>query len=170
MTLEIDTEEGDDTVPLWNGSAVNLWRELSSPPGRLGLLVGDPDHVVAADLAIAAGTEPLSVGLQLAGCDRAPSTRQIKALLRGARVLVDVEALLDPVLRVAPLNLLRDLARSSGGVAAAWPGTAGATRLMWGSPGQYGHFDEPTEDLLLITCGYASVFTDEPPFKITRYA
>lgn len=153
----------------WHDTATSFWDELATPPGRLGLLVGDADQTVATDLAATIGTQPVSVGLRLASCDHTPGTSQIETLLRGAKVLVDVEVLLDPVLRVAPLRLLRDLARLSGGVTAAWPGIAGSTRLSWGEPGQYGYFDEPVEDLLLLTCGRSSVFTDEPPFTITRY-
>jgi hypothetical protein len=169
MTYEVETEEGEGTLSLWHNSAISLWEELASPPGRLGLLVGDADECVATDLAETIGAQPVSVGLRLASCDHTPSTSQTEALLRGAKVLVDVEVLLDPVLRVAPLRLLRDLARLSGGVTAGWPGIAGSTRLSWGEPGQYGYFDEPVEDLLLLTCGRSSVFTDEPPFTITRY-
>ena len=167
MACEVEKEEGDDTLSLWHDSA--LWEELASPPGRLALLVGDADECAATDLAETIGAQPVSVGLRLASCDHTPSTSQIEALLRGAKVLVDVEVLLDPVLRVAPLRLLRDLARLSGGVTAAWPGIADSTRLSWGRPGQYGYFDEQAEDLLLLTCGRSSVFTDEPPFTITRY-
>ena len=155
-------------LSLWHDGVIGLWEELSSPPGRLGLLVGDADLTVAADLAEAVGTQPVSVGLTLARHEQEPNASQIKGSLSGARVLVDIEVLLDPALRVAPLNLLRDLARLSGGLISGWPGFADATRLCWGRPGQYGHFDEPPEDLLLINCGRNPVFADEPPFTITR--
>jgi hypothetical protein len=149
--------------------AATLAQELSASPGRFGLIERGPgaDEVVA-ELEAALGASRCPVGERLTLSPAVPSTRAIEASLRLDSLLVDIEILFAPELRLDPLSLLRRLARASSPRLAVWPGSLVAGRARFSEAQRDDYYDRAVEDVLIFR-PVAREFPDQPCFEIERW-
>jgi hypothetical protein len=82
-------------------------------------------------------------------------------------LLVDVEILFTPALRIEVLSQLRSTAQRTA-LIVAWPGQIAGGRLSYSRPGRLDHFDEPARDLVVLR-PVDSEFPDEVPYTVERY-
>lgn len=88
-------------------------------------------------------------------------------LLRGHRVLVDLDVLFWPDVLVDPLRLLRTLARYTP-LVALWPGEISGGRATYSEPGRRDHYDQPVPAEAIVLRARSTTFPDELPYEVER--
>jgi hypothetical protein len=149
----------------WPADGLALWEELGRFPGRVAIVVGDPRP--AYFLSDLAGVEPCRVGLRLADLTSPPSPLAVVELLKGQRVLVDLDVLFSPALSLDPVRFLREQSRAARGVVAVWPGKVVGGRATYSVEGRFDRYVSDLTDTLVIRSRSVH-FPDETPFTIER--
>lgn len=146
-----------------------LVRELASLPGRFALIeesVGVEDATAECERML--DTTRCSVGGLLAEESDPPSPRRIEQVLAPHALLVDIDVLFAPQLRVDPVALLRRLARSKPPRVAVWPGLLQGRRASYSEPAKADHYERTLDDVLVLRPS-ERMFPDEPCFAIERW-
>ncbi|WP_182526620.1 hypothetical protein [Nocardioides dongkuii] len=151
----------------WPAAGEEVWSELSAVPGRVALLVDDPESTLALRFAELRHTTPLHVGRVLSGSLTVPTERQIRSILRDAPVLVGTAILFDPVLGLDAARLFQALARQEPGRVIEWPVATTSSPFRW--PGDDGSRPvSPALESSLLLTARTTVFDDEVPFTLER--
>jgi hypothetical protein len=141
--------------------------ELIASPGRFGLIAGEsPEVIEECERLLQVGR--CRVGALVADRPCPPSDTEIEGLLRPHPLLVEVEVLFAPQLRLDPLALLRQLARHRPPRVAAWPGPLRGGRAFFSEPSRPDWYDRPVDDVLILR-PKERTFPDEPCFEIERW-
>lgn len=154
-------------VPSWPDAFDELVRELRTSRGRPALVDCASPHAAGALARLADRIEAVSVGQVVARCEATPSVSKLLAGVPAQpTLLLDIDVLFAPALKVEVLALLRRVAQRTP-LIVAWPGQIGVTRLSYSLPGRLDHFDEPARDLLILR-PVATEFPDEIPYRLER--
>lgn len=149
--------------------ATELAAELSAVPGRFGLIEdGEDAQDVIEEFERDLGLARCSVGTTLSSLPDPPSSRAIESLLMPFPLLVDIEILFAPPLKLDPVALLRRLARLASPRIALWPGALTAGRAAFSVAPRDDHYDRPIDDVLILR-PLRRAFPDEPCFEIERW-
>lgn len=82
-------------------------------------------------------------------------------------VLIDIDLLFSPPLKVEPLSQLRLIGRSVA-LIAIWPGRVEAGRLTYSEPGRSDRYDVPAKHVLVLD-SVETYFPDEDPYRAEYY-
>lgn len=148
---------------------IDLAAELSAVSGRFGLIEdGEDAQDVVKEFERDLGTSRCSVGVTLSSLPEPPSSHGIEELLMPFPLLVDIEILFAPPLKLDPIALLRRLARRAGPRIALWPGALTAGRGTFSLAQREDHYDRRIDDVLILR-PVPRAFPDEPCFEIERW-
>lgn len=153
----------------WPDAFESLRNELRSDRGRPAFV--DTSDEAAPQLLehlTAVVDEVVSLGGRVAALDQPPTVSDLVGAVRGSSTLmVDIDVLLAPELRVDALSQLRRTALNTA-LIVAWPGRIAGRRVSYSLPGRGDHLDEPARDLLVLR-SVATHFPDEVPYTVERY-
>lgn len=144
---------------------MNAWEFLEHAHGRFGLICGPDSEAVAVRLARSVGIPISSVGTLLTEGESGISAPE--AVLRGRRVLTDLDVLFWPAVPVDPLRLLRTLARNTP-LLAVWPGDVVGERARYSEPGRPDHYDQTLPAEAVILRARPTTFPDELAYEVER--
>lgn len=82
-------------------------------------------------------------------------------------VLIDIDLLFSPSLKVEPLSQLRLIGRSVA-LVAIWPGRVEGGRLTYSEPGRNDRYDVPAKHVLVLD-SVETYFPDEDPYRAEYY-
>lgn len=82
----------------------------------------------------------------------------------GTTLLLDVDVLLTPALRIEGVPQLRRTSQNTA-LIVAWPGQIAGGRLSYSLPGRADHLDEPARDLVVLR-PVDIEFPDEVPYTV----
>lgn len=153
----------------WPEAFESLLSELRSDRSRLALVdASDPGAPRLLDRLRSVVDDVVSVGGRLVDREQPPSASELVSGLGSAAVLlIDIDVLFAPELRVEPLSQLRRTAQNTA-LIVAWPGRIAGGRLSYSLPGRADHVDEPARDLVVLRPVEAD-FPDEVPYTVERY-
>lgn len=164
---ESEIRMSSQTAGGWPDRALALRKELEATPGRLALLVdGLRAEEAARRLADAWGTTPVQVGHVLTTSEQPPTPEQVIRELSDGAVFIDLEILFWKDLRLDPVSLIRQLARSGPRVF-LWPGHIVAKTASFSHPGRADHYEARLSDAIVLRAK-APRFPDEAPYEIER--
>ena len=156
----------DGGIPVAAG-AQHLREELASNPGRLGLLVdGNAAQTAADQLAEAWGVRPVETGKVLTTYPEPPAPGEVIRRISGGSIYLDLDILFSKDLRVNPISLLRQLARTAPRVF-LWPGQLTGTVATYSRPERSDHFEERLSNALVLRARQPR-FPDEASYTIER--
>jgi hypothetical protein len=151
----------------WPTEAAKLRDELGGNPGRLALIVDD-DLVLdnAEALARAWRVPKVQVGKTLTAAAEPGSSTEILRRLGLGSVFVDAEILFWRDLRLDPVGLFRQLARTAPR-AFLWPGGISSNIASFSRPGRPDHYETRLSDAIVLRA-LVPRFPDEPPYQMER--
>lgn len=152
----------------WPDAWQQLEAELTSGRGRPALIDCVVDGAVELAEAMSVVTDrSISVGLAFADSDGPFSPTALLDGLDGSTLLLDIDVLFSPQLRIDVLSQLRRTAQR-GPLVVAWPGRISAGRLLYSRPGRADYFDQPARDIFVLRPIVTS-FPDEVPYVLERF-
>jgi hypothetical protein len=147
----------------------DLLRELAASPGRFALIDSGPSAGQAVAACEVLLDEPAtSAGMVLSAAIEPPSTFAIEMALSPHRLLVDLDMLFWPALRIDPVGLLRRLSRTGSSRVGVWPGSLVGGRASYSALGRPDHYDREISDVLVLR-PLDPMFPDQASFEIERW-
>ncbi len=155
----------------WPACGRELIAELQRAPGRLGLVVGDSEGTILAALAGLAHSAVFRAGIGLLEQDPPVTADEVVERLTSAGAMIaDLDLLFwGPWLSLDPLALLRGVSRRHPGTVFAWPGSVTHGMATYSRPGRRDWLETALSDAVVLR-PYPTMFPDEPPYRIERYA
>lgn len=111
--------------------------------------------------------EVVSVGQHLTAGDQPGDVDRLMGSLREPTLLLDLDVLFTPHLKLNVLTLLHRTAQWVP-LVVAWPGRVGGSRLTYSAPGRTDHQEGAAQGVLILR-PIAAHFPDEVPYVLERF-
>lgn len=150
----------------------DAWRDLDADllagRGRPALVESGSAEVGALVDALGAVVDHVvSVGQQLTQHQEMPPIVELLGDVSGSVLLLDIDVLFSPALKLDVLSQLRRMVRGRS-LVVLWPGRIHAGRLSYSSPGRGDFVDVVARDVLVLRPA-ATEFPDEVPYLLERF-
>jgi len=155
-------------VSSWPDAWRDLDADLRAGRGRPALVEAaakDVDVLVGALSAVV--DDVLSVGQRLTEHQQMPPIADLLGDMSGSTLLLDIDVLFSPTLKLDVVSQLRRVVRGRS-LVVLWPGRIHDGRLSYSSPGRGDFVDVVARDVIVLR-PTATQFPDEVPYLLERF-